>query len=171
MRDINTLQAAIANFATAAAFRLRRSGQLTKKAGIFLATNRHKPGYQQLSKDVVFMQPTADTGQIIARLVSALHELLADNEYQTGFYRAGVFLHDFIPAHALQVDLLGAVSPAAHDAQKSRMAAVDRLNEKFGKNRVHYAAQALGKTWEPRQNLKSPRYVSNWSELPYIKPI
>lgn len=171
VRDEGTLQAAIANFAAAAAFRLRLGGQLTKKAGLFLATNRHKPGYQQLSREVTFLQPTADTGQIIARLIESLHELLAQNATSTGFYRAGVFLHDFIPKQALQIDLLGAVSPKAHDAQTSRMAAVDNLNEKFGKGRVHYAAQKLGDSWEPRQNLKSPHYVSNWAELPPIHPV
>lgn len=169
VRDENTLQAAIANFATQSAFRLRRSRQLTRRASLFLATNRHKPGYQYINREVVFRVPTADTGQLIARLTQVLHEVLEQDNI--AYYRAGVILHDFLPDTALQTDLWGDVIPQAHDASMARMKAVDTLNERFGKGRVYYAAQDLGKAWEPRHNLRSPRYLTNWSELPPIRPI
>ncbi len=220
VNDINTLQAAIANFAAQAAFRLRQSGQLAQKASLFLATNRHKPGYQHLTHEVVFRVPTADTGQIISALTMALNETLEEHQSASrpnhlpiygeglGFYRAGVVLYDFLPKNALQTDLLGEVSPKKADADTARLEAVDYLNEKFGNNRVHYATQdlmpfhncykdtgqqapipdnpstarqsltncprcgkALGNKWQPRQKLKSPSYVSNWGELPVIRPI
>lgn len=169
VRDISSLQAAIANFATQAAFRLRRSGQLTRKASLFLATNRHKPGYQYITREVVFDIPTADTGQIIARLVEELNLVLA--EYRLGFYRAGVVLYDFLPKNSLQTDLLGMVQPNKFDADQARMTALDNLNERFGRGRVRYASQDLGSKWQPRRQLSSPHYVSNWSELPLIRPL
>lgn len=220
VNDVNTLQAAIANFATQSAFRLRQSNQLAKKASLFLATNRYKPGYQYLTREVVFRVPTADTGQIISVLVQALHEALTEHQPtpppnhpssygdRLGFSRAGVVLYDFLPKNALQTDLLGEINPKKTDADTARLKAVDYLNEKFGNNRVHYATQdltpshachkdtkqhaptsnnspfirqplticprcgkALGHKWQPRQKLKSPSYVSNWGELPVIRPI
>lgn len=166
--DHATLEAAIANFTTQAAFRLRRSRQLSRRAHLFLATNRHKPNYQYISTEVYFPVPTADTGELIQYMVNALGELLRDNHLN--YYRAGVTLHDFIPADALQTDLWGALNPFKHDEAIARMAAIDTINEKFGKGRVHFAVQDLGNKWEPRQQLRSPRYVSKWTELPLIKP-
>lgn len=167
--DHSTLEAAIANFTTQAAFRLRRSGQLTRRAHLFLATNRHKPNFQYVSTEVHFPAPTADTGELIRRMTDALQELL--QAHHLNYYRAGVTLHDFVPENALQTDLLGIVNPSHHDVSTARMAAIDSINEKFGKGRVRFAAQDLGHTWEPRRQLRSPRYVSNWSELPLIRPI
>lgn len=166
--DYNTLEAAIANFTTQAAFRLRRSHQLTRRAHLFLATNRHKPNYQYLSTEVHFPVPTADTGELIQCMVNALGELLQHNSLN--YYRAGVTLHDFVPDSFVQTDLLGALDPAKHTETTARMAAIDTINEKFGKGSVHFAVQDLGDTWEPRRQRRSPRYVSKWTELPAIRP-
>jgi len=36
----------------------------------------------------------------------------------------------------------------------------------MGKGRIYYAAEDLGKSWQPKQQIRSPRYVSDWAELP-----
>lgn len=168
VRDPSTLEAAIANFATQAAFRLRRNNQLAHRARLFLSTNRHKPNFQYVYRELYFRQPTADTGRIIEELVAVLQEILS--EVSLNFYRAGVILHELVPNTALQTDLLGEVQPQQHDEADARMAAIDAINEKFGKGHVRYASQELGHKWEPRRQLRSPRYVSKWTELPLIKP-
>ena len=122
-----------------------------------------------MGREVVFRSPRADTGRIITELIRILPELLGSEP--PGYYRAGVTLYDFVPDGFLQTDLLGDVQPAKHDAATARMVAIDSLNERFGKGRVRYAAQDLGSTWEPRQKLRSPRYLSHWPELPHIKPL
>ncbi len=166
VHDLHTIEAAIATFATQAAFRLRESQQLTHHAGLFLATNRHKPGYRRWGGEVKFAMPTADTGTLTEALVGLLGKLHSPG---TAYYRAGVLLWDFIPLHALQTDLLGEVNMAEHGRSQARMQAVDAINERFGKHHVHFAAQDLGKAWEPRSHLRSPRYTSNWNELPKVK--
>lgn len=165
--DLNSLEAAIATFATQAAFRLRTGGQVTRRAGIFLATNKHKPGYQRWSREVFYRVPTADTGQLISSLVHELGELYSPaREY----YRAGVLLYDFLPAKSLQTDLFGVVDVEHETKAALRMQTVDKLNERFGKGRIHYAAEDLGQQWRPRYNLRSPRYTTKLDELPDIRP-
>lgn len=163
--DFNAIEAAIASFATQAAFRLRESRQLTRRAGIFLATNKHKPGYQRWGKEIVYHTPTADTGQLISSLVRLLGEVYNPEAF---YYRAGVLLYDFVPL-GLQTDLLGEVNIGAHDKAKERMDTVDALNERYGRRTIRYAAEDLGNRWKPRQNLRSPHYTSNWDELPKLR--
>ncbi|MDB5164004.1 MAG: Y-family polymerase [Candidatus Saccharibacteria bacterium] len=161
--DPAVLQAAIANFAVQAAFRLRREGLLTRRASLFITTSRHKPGYKQWHRELRFDVPTADSGLLISKLVEALQGLY---EPQQLYHRAGVWLHDFYPEVAVQTDLFGQLSPAAHDLSRLRMQTIDNINHRYGKRRIHYAAEDLGNKWEPKHRLRSPRYVSAWQELP-----
>ncbi len=163
----HAIEAALASFATQAAWRLRDSHLLTKKAALFLTTSRHKPGYRSWSSEVVFRTPTADTGQLITAVTQAFAELY---EKQADYHRAGVTLYDFVPDSHLQTDLLGEVDPAAHTKKTARLQAIDHLNKRYGKSTVHYAAEDLAQTWQPKRLLRSPRYTTHWDELPRVKP-
>jgi DNA polymerase V len=163
--NFEVLEAAIVSFATRAAVRLRGSRQLAKRASLFLLTNKHKPGYRGFSSAVEFKVPTADSGQIITALVDKLKEIYSPTY---SYHRAGVNLYDFIPDNQLQLDILGLVDPNKFDKDTQRMQAIDTLNERFGKYGVRYAAELLGSSWEPKHKLRSPRYVSNWDQLPAV---
>jgi len=75
-------------------------------------------------------------------------------------------LYDLVPEMALQTDLLGGVSPGRHDQAVARMQAVDHINTRYGRGKIYYAAEDLSKNWQPKRQTRSPRYVSNWDELP-----
>jgi DNA polymerase V len=164
--DIGALEAAIATFVTKAAHRLRKDRLLTHRAGLFLCTNKHKPGYKTWSREIKLDMPTADTGLLINKLTKLLGGMVQPH---LSYHRAGVWLHDFIPAQALQTDLLGFVDPVAHDRSTSRMQAVDGLNLRYGRHAVHYAAEDLGTRWQPKYHLRSPRYATHWDELATVR--
>lgn len=164
--DFNVIEAAIASFAANAAFKLRRSRQLTTKAALFITTNKHKPGYQRWSQEVRFDVPTADTGLLAGTLVSALTELYRS---QAACHRAGVLLYDFVPASHIQTDLFGSLNVPVHEASSRRMDVMDAINQRFGKRSIQFAAEELAARWQPKHDLRSPRYVSKWDELPPIK--
>ena len=164
--DFGALEAAIATFATRAAHRLRKDRMLTRRAGLFISTNKHKPGYKTYARELKLDTPTADTGILISRLVELLGELVQPH---LEYHRAGVWLHDFVPADSLQTDLLGFVDTTVHDRSKSRMQAMDGLNLRYGKHTLGYAAEGLGNKWEPRYDLRSPRYATRWEELPVAR--
>lgn len=168
--DTNKLavvEAAVASLTAKAAAHLRREQQLAHQAAVIVHTNRHKPGYQQRSQVVRFAVPTADTGHICAALVKALGEIFSGSQF---YHKADVILFDLVTDTTLQTDFFDqAARPQVYDKQKSRMAAVDALNTRFGPNHVRYAAQDLSQAWRPRHNQGSPNYTSNWDELPIIR--
>jgi len=159
----HVLESAIASLAASAAYKLRREGLLARRIGFFTNTNRHKPGYRSWSHEEKLLQPTADSGFIITQLVKKLSETFLPSQQ---YHRLGVFLYDLVPASALQTDLLGHVDGVGHDKAQARMRALDAINKKHGKGRMYYAAADLNKTWEPKHQIRSPRYVSQWSDLP-----
>ncbi len=161
--EAHVLESAIASMATRAAFALRQDGLLTRKIGFMTETNRHKPGYRRWAPELKLGQPTNDTGLIITLLTEKLKETFSKNQQ---YHRLCVYLYDLVPEDALQTDMLGEVSPDRHDKATARMRAVDDINTKHGRHKIYYAAEGLGKSWEPKHQIRSPRYVSSWDELP-----
>lgn len=157
------VEAAIATLAARAAYRLRVDKLLARRIGFYIATNRHKPGYRRWAREIKLPMPTNDTGEIISLLIKEFSEIYSNKQR---YYRLGTFMHDFIPENALQTDLLGQVDPAQHDRAKARMQALDSINNKWGRGKIYYAAEDLSKAWQPRRHIGSPRYVSDWNELP-----
>ncbi|HUC86862.1 MAG TPA: Y-family DNA polymerase [Candidatus Saccharimonadales bacterium] len=161
--ELGVLEAALATLGTTACVRLRSEGLLVRRAGFFLTTNKHLAGYRRWYTEVTLSTPSADTGHIIAELQQQLVTLF--NPAQR-YHRAGVLLQDLVPDHRLQTDLLGYVDISQHQSSKNRMQAIDQLNARYGKNKLHYAAEDLSQAWRPRQGLRSPRYTTHWNELP-----
>lgn len=159
----HVLESAIATLGAQAAFKLRREGLLARRIGFFTNTNRHKPGHRRWVQELKLQQPTNDSGQIIALLVAELSQIFTNRQQ---YHRLGVFLYDLLPENMLQTDVLGLVSTGVHDRQAARMQALDLINAKHGKGKLHYAAEDLANSWQPKHNIRSPRYVSDWSELP-----
>ena len=163
--DFPALEAALASLTARAARQIREEGQLAGRASLTISTSRFKPGYQAWHEEVTFTMPTADTALIASTLVTRLKHIYRPN---LAYHRAVVLLADLVPEQALQIDLLGRVQPQAHDTSRARMAALDTINARFGAHTIRYAAEDLTKAWQPKQHLRSPRYVSRWDELPEV---
>jgi DNA polymerase V len=162
------IEAAVASLTARAAYRLRKEGLLARTAVISLATNRHKPGYRRIRKEIRLLTPSADTGHITAELLRSLRDAFGAGVV---FHRADVLLHDLVPASRLQADIFGQIDVAGNQASQDRLRAVDALNARYGKRTVHYAAEDLSKAWSPKYNYRSPRFTSNWQELPVARTL
>ncbi len=163
------VEAALASFATTAAFRLRRSHQLTATAGFFLDTNRYKPGFRRWNKEIRYHAPTADTGQIITSVIQLLRETFLTHTMPE-IHRAGIWLGDFVPDSQLQTDVFGEVDTARHAQSNARMQALDSINQRFGTQTIRYAAEDITAShWQPRKRLCSPRYTTHIHELPVVR--
>jgi DNA polymerase V len=98
-------------------------------------------------------------------MLTAARQLVAAR-WRSGvpFAKAGVCLLDLVaPAHA-QEDLFSRVPS---DADTPLMAAVDRINRKFGRNTLRFGTQALAPeaNWQMRQAALSPRYTTRWEDV------
>jgi DNA polymerase V len=163
--DLSVVEAAIASLGTAAVTRLRSEGLAARRASFFLTSNKHKPNYRRWTGEVILTTPSNDTGEIMSQLHQEVEKVFSSAQR---YHRAGVLLHDFVPASRLQTDLLGFVQVSNYETAQRRMQAIDHLNKRFGKNKIHYAAEDLSQAWRPRQNTRSPRYTTHWSELPEV---
>ncbi len=161
--DLAAIEAAIASLASRAAHEVRQENQLAQSGALFIATSKHRPGYTSWHKEFRFDMPTCDSSAVIT---AALQHLRAIYNPSQAYHRAGVTLYDFLPANQLQIDLFQQISATRYDVSRARMTAIDAINKRFGRHRIHYAVEDLSARWEPKHQLRSPRYVSRWDELP-----
>lgn len=164
--QFHVIESALTTFATKAAYRLRVGNQLTKRLGFFMTTSRHKPGYVSQSTEITFQRPTNDSAQLIRAATE-----LAYTKFNLGhqYHRAGVWLYDFVREDNLQMDMLNPTAHQDHISELSRMQAIDTLNKRYGKHTIYYASENLDNIWQPKHQIKTPRYTTNWEELPKIR--
>jgi DNA polymerase V len=165
-RRFEVIEAAIASLTARAAFSLRREGLRAATAAISLSTDRHKPAFVSHKRFLPLGTPTADTGYLTGQLVKLAQTMLRPGAM---YHRANIYLYDLVDETKLQTDLLGQVDVAMAESSSQRLKAVDSINARYGKTTIRYAAEDLSDAWQPKHNLRSPRYTTNWQELPIAR--
>jgi DNA polymerase V len=161
--ELGELQDALSTFAANACAKLRKQNSQAEVIQVFLQTNRFREDLPQYmpSLAVPLPQPTNDT-IVVNRWASHLCERMYNAGYQ--YKKAGVMLSEISPVSFYQADLLEPVQ-----ARENRlMGVLDQLNSRYGRGTVKVSTQGAHKSWQMRQERKSPSYTTDWSQLPYV---
>ena len=161
--DPLAIRAAISSLTARACYDLRRDGLAARGVSLRLKGNRFKPDCPRWSHQLKLDTPTADPGLICQQLAAAL---AADPAAQQLWHRADVLLYNLVPAAQLQTDMLGYVQTAQAVRGQQRLQVVDAVNRRYGTGRLRYAAENLSNVWQPKAGSRSPRYTTDWGELP-----
>jgi DNA polymerase V len=164
VKSLEYLEEAVSTFAAKVAEKLRRNRLLAACVHILLTTNRHKKNLPQYyaSNAVELPEPTAATTVLISTALSVLRQV-----YRPGFeyQKAGVMVTGLIASDAPQ--------PTLFDLKDRKtlklMEALDRINEKWGRNTLEYASNGITKAWTMRRDRKTPAYTTCWHEIPVVK--
>ena len=159
------LEEALSTFAARAAEKLRRQGSTCAQVLAFIRTSpfRQKDAQYSAYRIRPLPVPSADTRQITAAAVAALREM-----YRGGFRyaKAGVMLLDLASAEREQFTLdLGGELEAA---RPRLMAALDQVNQRFGRGALHLAStgeRGAAAAWQMRQERRTPQYTTDWGQL------
>ena len=108
-----------------------------------------------------------ESGYDNMRFMAALHGL--ERIYLEGFRykKAGVQLMDISPKGTLQGVLFDEARPSENGDKV--MAALDALNQRFGRDAVKLASAGLAPRWAMRSENKTPCYTTRWDELPVAR--
>lgn len=154
------------NYAARASEKLRAGEQYAGELVIFVRTNPFKAQSPQYSKSasIRFITATRDSRVIAQQAVALLRSLYRKN---FDYAKAGVMLSDLVDATGLQEDLFGAGGHATAGEGRSErlMAVMDEINRK-PRARVCMARQTRTGRYAMRQQHLSPRYTTDWSQLP-----
>tara|TARA_Y100000768_G_scaffold116375_1_gene85939 strand:+ start:769 stop:2025 length:1257 start_codon:yes stop_codon:yes gene_type:complete len=165
VNDLDSINEAVSDYASRACEKLRREEQYCKMISVFMRTNyfRKQDKQYQGFKSYKLFSPTNDTRDILNITRYLTKEIF---KADINFIKAGVMLSDFYDEGVYQGDLFRPIDQRVNS--KKLMTTVDRINNS-GIGKVTFASQGIKKTWSMRRQLKSPRYLTNWEEIPVVK--
>lgn len=161
------LKEAVAGHVASAAETLRQDGLKTSLLTVFLGIKRHAYGTPYPSGlNVRVDPPTSDTPELIR---SAHLALAAIYRKCLPYKKAGVRLSELMPESPDQMKLFG--GRERDPKRRALMNIVDRINARWGRGTVKFAAEGVElrrsrTTWRARADFRTPRYTTEWSELP-----
>ena len=158
------LEEAVANYAVKATRKIRSEGSLASALQVFINTNRFREDQEQYanSRTLAFDEPTDDPIRIVK---NAKHLLGSIFRKGYAYKKAGVLLIGLTPKGAQQA-LLFQEHGSTH-----RSEFVDALEEvaaRYGQSCAFLGAQGVGKKWSMRREMRTPRYTTNWDDLPEV---
>ena len=161
--DLKTLKPIVSNFAVRAAEKLRHERRKCSQISVFVRTspfNQNKPQHSGI-KTIELFSPTNDTRDILAATKKGLLPI-----FKSGYdyAKAGIILNRFSDETVRQQLLFK--DPDSPKENTEFMRYIDRMNTY--ETQVYFASQNT-KKWSPmKQNMTSPKYTTNWYQLPRV---
>jgi DNA polymerase V len=168
VQSLPELKEAVATYAAIAAEKLRRDRLSASQITISLITNRFsdQPQYRN-SITIALPVATNYTPELIHHAIAGL-ETIFEEGYS--FKKLGVILSGIKPAGEIQTDMFDWSNDKSKcDRQTQLMHVVDRVNTNMGTGTLKYAAVGTQAVWKAKADHLSPRYTTNWQELPIAK--
>jgi len=157
------LEEALCDYATLAAWRLRREGLAAKAISIFIMTSPFRPGPQYANIATArFPEATNST----VAFIRAIQEILP-RIYRSGYaYRkAGVILPELCGEKLIQGNLF---ISSSERKEQLLLRAIDKINDRWGREVIHFGAVGLTQPWAMRRERLSPCFTTDWGELPVV---
>lgn len=158
------LSEAVSEYTARAGEKLREEKLTASTITVYITTNKHKKNETQFSqaKTCPLPAPTADT-----RVLLHTAHILLKNMYKNGlrYKKALIILSGLTSESELQDSLF---YESFSSKRKKTMQSIDEINTEWGSNTISFASQGIKKEWQMRRARRSPRYTTNWSELPVI---
>jgi len=165
VESIEDLSEAVSTYATRAGEKLRAQDSVASFISVFLSTNPYTDTaqYSNIASSEL-PSPTASTPELIKHALMNLRRI-----YRPGFIykKAGVYLTGIQNADAVQLNIFKPQSEASKN--EGLMRAIDKINRSFGRDTVKFASSGITQGWGMRQLRKSPRYTTQWSDIPVVK--
>jgi DNA polymerase V len=168
------LAEAVSEYASRAAIKLRAQASLASQVHVFVSTSPFRKGDKQYNAGITvpLVRPSADTTTIVNSAVTGLRAI-----YRTGFKyaKAGVMLLDIQSDKIEQgvLDFGEEVGIPVHRAPSAALGrALDFINERYGNKTISVASAGSHKakrTWDVRQERRTPRYTTRWDEMPIVR--
>lgn len=166
VNNLPHLKESVASYMTTAAAKLRAQHALTSHITVFIVTSRyHDPHYYFTSAQCQLPIATNFTPTLIAAAHSCLEKIFTPGLV---YRKAGVLLADLMPHDCVQMNTFTPLSPDSH-RQTAFMKAIDRINNKWGRDTLFFAAAGIEQPWHMHQAQKSACFTTNWHELLTIK--
>ncbi len=160
--EIDDIKSSVRLYVARAVKRMRADESICKMVGVYIQTSRFDKTERYSPYVVVQMPEHTDDLLLITR--AAMKGI--DQIYKKGFKykKAGIVLLEIIEKTKFVPDLF---TDYSHKHEREKLSdAIEAISERFGKNLVTLGiANNQEASWHMNQNLRSPSYLTNWTDL------
>jgi DNA polymerase V len=162
--NLQDLKEAVSYFTHVASRKLRKQNSECHLLSVFLRTNPFKNEPQYHNGCMVQMPtPTSITSEMLKYAHQALEQIFKEDFL---YHKVGIMLTGIVPKNKSQLSLFDEEDRMKLD---DLTATVDEINLKYGRGTLFYASSGIKRSWKTKAELKSPRFTTNWEELPLVK--
>ncbi len=164
--SLNDFQEAIATYTVIAGEKLRKQKQFAGAITVFARTSAYSPSFYSQSATKRLNMHSNDTSILLAASLQ-LTEQVFKSSYLLS--KAGVIMRDLLSSDHLQLHLLEKYSCKGDAQRKQLMLTIDRLNKRYGRNIVTWAACGIRPKWSMRRDYLSPAATTQITQIPVVK--
>lgn len=164
LNNIETLEEAIANFASHCSRKLKEDRSVCGAMTVFAYTSRFRNDLPSdyLQVNVYFPVPTNDVMELVSGAVKTLRDKWHSETDCYYYKKAGVIVWDICSDSAVQGDLFDTVD---REKRTALAKAIDEINRKNGFNAVRMAVQGYDMKWRLKCEHVSKRFTTNINEI------
>jgi DNA polymerase V len=162
--ELDELRAAVATFVERAGEKVRHDGLCASALVTFVERNRFDPTAPRCdgAYTVNFPVPTNLNREFMSAADRSIRLLWSAGGR---WKKAGVLLLGLVDARSQQTSFLDAVD---REREGALMRVLDEANHKHGRQVLRSGTTALSKQWRPLAERCTPRYTTQWDEVPKV---
>ena len=165
LTEFDDLRERVTTFASVCAEKLRNQKTCCYTIVVMLGTLEHKTVHSKMYyQEAATLSFATHSTLTLTHTAIGLLESLYEKHKGLKFHKAGVIVTQLLPEGEKQFSLFEEEDPRHLPLMK----ALDAINRKLGERKVRLGAQDA-KTWNMKQEKRSPRYTTNLNELLLIK--
>ncbi|MEO1430954.1 MAG: Y-family DNA polymerase [Cyanobacteria bacterium J06633_8] len=160
------LQEALSTYAYRGGEKLRQSKLEATSMTVFFRTGSYDKSQPLRSwgTTVNFFSSTNDSRELVKNA-----RKVAENLFKPGYKikKAGIILLGLTPEGEKQLSLF---EKTEEDKKRSQglMQVMDTINHLYGRETIQLASSGIRKKWQIKADYKSPKYTTDWDELPKV---
>jgi DNA polymerase V len=158
------LREAISTYTARAAQKLRWQQQAATRMQVFARTSLFDDEAYSNSVGVDLPVATNITPVLLQFALKAAETLFCPG---VRYKKAGVIMMGLVPESCIQGNLL--VKNCNTERSRKLMDAIDAINARFGTSTLKFAAEGLNPAWQMKASQRSPRYTTQWTEIPVAR--
>ena len=166
IRELPQLKQAIATYLSRAAEKLRRQGQRTGAITVFVRSSPFNgTSFYSRAATVGLAVASNDTAVLLAAALPLAEQLFHPHK---PLQKAGVLMQQLVEEDTLQHHLLVPLPEELQQRRRSLMATIDRLNKRYGKGSVQWAACGFTPPWQIQRSRLSRAATTRLDEIPIV---
>ena len=164
--SLEELREAVATYVVRAAEKLRKQHQRTAALTIYTRTSPFIPGFYSRAASTSLDLPSNDTGVLLEAALPLVERIFQPHR---ALAKAGVLMQHLQGVDQLQQHLWVPCTEEDQQRRERLMATVDRLNHRYGRGTVQWAACGLDPSWAMRRERLGRAATTRLSDVPVVK--